>query len=296
MSVAADLIQVLQELADELTGGATSPGLEQALANLQTFESESQIGVWPNLAPYSVQRRFVAERARQLVKSPASISQGSLGLCGPAAFLRFWIARDPVAFVKLVTGLFNTGTGLLGSLQVEPSEALRNQDYGAISNRLSVACPITDWMVMSSMRDSANLILKYLGTPDEEYAEGTSLGNIVKWMQATGLYSKVETRSAHSPLADALALKPGPNCDVILAVNAAILDKQNITGSLAEFIQGLSAGPAEPNHAMILNTPIEKTGADTYTLSVWTWASNRTLKVNGNTLAANYSRAVVAEV
>jgi hypothetical protein len=296
MSVAADLIQLLQELADELAGGATSPGRDQALADLQTFENESQIGVWPNLAPYSVQRRFVAERARQLVKAPASISQGSLGLCGPAAFLRLWIARDPVAFVKLVAGLFNTGTGALGSMQVKPSEALRNQEYPAISNRLMVACPITDWMVMSSMRDSANLILDYLGTPDEEYAEGTSLGNIVTWMQATGLYSKVEKHSASHPVADALALKPGPNCDVILAVDAAILEKQNITGSLAAFIQGLSLGSASPDHVMILNTPTEKTGADTYALSVWTWASNRTLTVTGTTLAADYAAAVVAEV
>jgi hypothetical protein len=296
MSVAADLIQALQELADALTGGASSPDLDQALANLQTFENESQIGAWPNLAPYSVQRRFVAERARQLVNSPASISQGSLGLCGPAAFLRFWIARDPVGFVKLVAGLFNTGTGVLGSMQIKPSEGLRNQEYGAISNRLIVACPITDWMVMSSMRDSANLILDYLGTPDEDYAEGTSLGNIVKWMQATGLYSNVETRSAHNPVADALALKPGPNCDVILAVNAAILEEQHFTGSLAEFIQGLSSGPAQPNHAIILNTPIEKTGTDTYTLSVWTWASNWTLTLKSRTLAADYSAAVVAEV
>jgi hypothetical protein len=233
---------------------------------------------------------------RRSKTNPKSISQGSLGLCGPAAFLRFWIARDPVAFVKLVAGLFNTGTGALGSMQVKPSEALRNQEYGAISNRLIVACPITDWMVMSSMRDSANLILSYLGTPDEPYAEGTTPANIVKWMQATGLYSKVETQNARNPIADALALKPGPSCDVILAVNANILEKQNITGSLAEFIQGLSSGPATPNHAIVLNTPIEKTGTDMYTLSVWTWASNRTLKVKGSTLAADYATAVVAEV
>jgi hypothetical protein len=29
---------------------------------------------------------------------------------------------------------------------------------------------------------------------------------------------------------------------------------------------------------------------------MWTWASNRTLAVNGSTLAADYAAAVVAEV
>jgi hypothetical protein len=291
MSVASDLAQVLEELAAELTGGAVSPGRDQALAAVQTFEAESGATAWPHL-----NRRGVAARARYLVNSPASIQQGSLGLCGPAAVLRFWIARDPVAFVKLVAGLFNTGTGMLGSLTVTAGEGLRNQDYGAIANQLLAECPMTDWMVMCAMRDSANWLLPYLGQPDEEYAEGSSAGDVVKWLTATGLYSTVEEwfLNVNDPINDMLTLAPGPDCDVALVVNAKIFEGQSISGSVGKFIERLL--PNNPNHVMILNEAVTAVGSDGYRLSVWTWGSNYTLVLDSTALIANYTAALVAEV
>lgn len=291
MSVASDLAQVLEELAAQLLGGAPSPDRDQALAAVQTFAEESGATAWPHL-----NRRGVAARARFLVESPASIQQGGLGLCGPAAFLRFWIARDPMAFVTLVSGLFNTGKGMLGSLSVEPSEALRNQDYGAICNRMVLVCPMTDWMVMCAMRDSANWILDYLGQPDEDYADGSSAGDIAKWMTATGRYSTVEEwfPNANDPLNDLLTLAPGRDCDMVLIVNSKILKSQKISGPVGKFIERLLAN--SPNHAMILNEPIVVTGPDSYRLSVWSWGSNYTLTLDSTALLANYTAAVVAEV
>ncbi len=49
------------------------------------------------------------DRLEELINDPNLVDQNGLNLCGPAAFLRIWLARGPLAVAKFACDLYFTG-------------------------------------------------------------------------------------------------------------------------------------------------------------------------------------------
>src|SRR3981081_3566735 len=110
------------------TNGSTAMALgtteqQEAIDIVNAFRAETSAG------SFTTRRDDVADRAIAVINDPTLIQQGGLGLCGPAATHRLWIKRDPKAFARYVTSLYDTGSGSIGSRSINPGKDLRKQDY-----------------------------------------------------------------------------------------------------------------------------------------------------------------------
>lgn len=219
--------------------GFTASSQEDALDELAGMRASTAV------SPWRLDRAEVADRAEALVRDPSLVQQGDIGVCGPATFVYYWIARDPVAFATFTRSLYDTASASLGPpsdrVEMKPDEDLVNQDYPAVRARMRCAdvvsgckigrcgvpcekdCPPAEWMVMSTLRDCANEWLDFEGTPEEDYAPGTRVNELVDWFEMTQLWSDVRAVSCKWDDAQWVSeLRPGATRDVMLVVH---LDK-----------------------------------------------------------------------
>lgn len=123
---------------------------------VEEFRDRNETGAWPSL-----DRAQVADRLLELIGPDSSdesgtadaagraIRQGSMNLCGPAAFFQFVIKRDPLMFAICATELFDSGTGTLGALMIAPGDEIRLANYAGFLPRMAPGiCPQADWMVL----------------------------------------------------------------------------------------------------------------------------------------------------
>ena len=208
--------------------------LPAAVAKLTQFKGRTGGGAWTRL-----DRAAVADRLVELVNDPDKLNQGSLGVCGAAAFFNVWIEADPLAFTNYAISLYETGKGQIGSLEVEAGSDLRAQDYTALRPKLNPDVPPADWMVMSALRDSENWVFDFEGTPAEDFSGGTSGGEIASWLRATRLFSRVSDDTAPvlgEDLAQAKTLNPTANRKVILFVDTNMIDSTRAKGKSKHFV------------------------------------------------------------
>jgi hypothetical protein len=158
------------------------------------LESNAQLptsigSVWPHLDANTVMNRIAV-----LKSNPNLIKQGSLGLCGEAAFFHHVLKRNPIVFSSMAKLLFMDGWGFVGNLTIHPDSDLRNADYAAIVAAFPTKTipPQADWMVLSALCDTGNLILDFEGKPDENYADGAYFSQILTWYEKSQLYTLVE--------------------------------------------------------------------------------------------------------
>jgi hypothetical protein len=245
-----------------LKGGATStPAAAQT--EVSAFAARTAATRW------KLSRAAVATRLKDLVANPNLVDQGSLNLCGPAAFFHLWFSRDPLAAVTYAASLFETGQGMIGSLKVKPDDDLVLQDYAVVARRMNPVTPPADWMCLSALRDSENAVLDFEGTPEEDAAGITTPGELADWMRATGVYKSVTDEGNWvftKGVAHALALSPAPNRDILMLINANI-------------ISGAAAGRKKkmvdsfPNHFVKLLSPVTTTAAGKIAFDYWTWGN-----------------------
>jgi hypothetical protein len=271
--------------------GSTKP---DALAAIATFESETAPGPW------KLSRAAVASRLADIVNDPNVVDQDSLNLCGPASFVRLWAARDPLALVTFAANLYNDGVADIGAAyHVEPgSGSLIAQDYAALAAAAGVGfIPPADWMVLGSIRDSENFFFDFEGTPGEDVAAATTPGEVAEWLIVTGLYSSVSNEGNFfltKGLDHALNLNPSANRDVVMLINAHILDQMNVTSGpkkSSDFILS-----AFPNHFIVLASPVVEQPGDRIQFSYWSWGQTvATGNVDKAVFEANYYGAVIAD-
>lgn len=223
-------------------------------------------GIWNDL-----KRDEVAQRLDELINNPKLLHQRGLNLCGPAAFFHIWLKRDPEAVRRYVTELYNTGSGHIGNLEIKPSEKLRSQNFASLKIKDMKS---TDWMMMTALRNSQNYLSDYKGTPqdnDDTRSSGAFPSELTKWLDATGLYTNVQTKTFGSPsslislefydeLTHALKLgQPSQERDIILFIDFRMVrdDKSQAT-------------PA-PNHFIVLTSPIQKNEKGEIILNYWSW-------------------------
>jgi len=282
-------------VATALTTGDQS----DAIAAVNTFRAETTAG------SFGPRRDDVSDRAIALINDPKLIQQGGLGLCGPAALHRLWIKRDPKSFASYLTSLYDTGAGAIGSRTVRAGSDLRNQDYynRAVPAMRALAtqgdgsefvCPSADWVAMSALRDASNLVLDFEGMPDETTAAGTSSAEVAAWLRATGCYSSVSDEGNWfftKGLDHAEGLSPSDTTDVVLLINAHILDQSARDGvrKSSEFI-----ARAFPNHFVVLETPITEPTADEVAFTCWTWGDLYPVRIRKDVFNPNYYGAIIA--
>ena len=236
-------------------------------------------------------------RLENLIQDPALVDQDSLNLCGPAAFFRVWLERDPLAVARFACELYDTGEAEIGNqLAVAPSSgSLIDNDYDAMNTRYGPNyTPEADWMLLGALRDAENAVLSFEGKPDEGVAAGTSPGEMEEWLEATRLYSFISNEGNFflTKGADhALALTPNTATDVIMLINAHMLTQMNNTDGKKksdDFIRN-----AFPNHFIVLTSPIQVAN-NQLQFSYWTWGNNYSGRVDRSIFEANYYGAIIA--
>ena len=257
---------------------------------LQAFRAETGSG------SFTPTRADVADRAIALVNDPDLVQQGALNLCGPAALHHVWIGRDPVAFARYVTTLYNNGEGQIGSLEVDAGGDLRDQNYyGVVPDMGANVCPAAEWVAMSALRDSENAIVDFEGTPSEDFAGLTTPGEMADWLEATRLYSDVSDEGNWyftKGLGHALGLRPASDTDVVMLINAHILAGAGVTGKKKSDDFILSAFP---NHFVVLKSPVTES-AGHIEFDCWTWGSLVHVRVPTSTFESNYYGAVIGRI
>lgn len=229
--------------------------LPLAIAKLNQFKAKPGQGAWTGL-----DRGDVADGLIDLVSDPDKVKQGSLGVCGAAVFFNVWIEADPLAFVKYATALYDKGEAQIGTLEIEAGSDLRAKDYNQVVPNMDVVVPPADWMVLSALRDSENLIFDYEGTPQEDFSGGTSASEIASWLRATGLFRTVKDESSAilgDDLAHAKTLNPTANRKVILFMDTnMILD---------------SKPKGKSRHFVTLRSKVSEIAGGHVDFKFWTW-------------------------
>jgi hypothetical protein len=151
--------------------------VEQRFANprIQAMVSANRLGFGPRrLAALHVLDRPLGGRWTQLrwpdvaasaaarVEDPSRVDQSLLGVCGPAAALQANADANALDYAELIANIFATGTvrgaavnaGLLGAAPYQ------NMDPA-------------DWMALSAIQDTGNLIRDYPGHPTDHAPDGT---------------------------------------------------------------------------------------------------------------------------
>jgi hypothetical protein len=163
-----------------------------AHAVIQAFRGSSAVSPWISLS-----RAEVADRLDRLIDDSGLFLQGNLNLCGPAAFLNVWTRRDPLAFARFATTLFDTGRASIGSFDVAPSDSLVRNDYAAMLSR-GVITPQADWMTMGALRNNDDAIFVWTGEPGDDLGGMTFPEEIERWLRATGLYRTIDNQVGNS--------------------------------------------------------------------------------------------------
>ena len=254
------------------------------LAEVSAFAGRTGSTKW------KLSRPAVAARLKDLITDPDLVDQGSLNLCGPAAFFHLYARRDPQGFAKYAADLFEKGTGTIGSLSVKPGDDLLNNDYAKVAAKMSSVTPPAEWMCLSALRDSENATLDFEGNPDENVAGITTPGEVADWMRKCGVYSKVTDEGNWvftKGISHALALAPAPNKDILMLINANIISAPAGKKKLVDSF---------PNHYIQLLSPVTRTSKG-IEFRYWTWGMKPLPAViNPSAFADNYYGAITGEV
>jgi len=126
---------------------ATSIPVQQAQSALAEFEKSTFPSLWPGLD----KTQIIAEM-RSRIDNPFNVNQGSQPLCGPAAILFELVRKNPLYYVQICRNLFQIGGFHSQSHKwIAPSSRL-------LETTGKFQMPQADWMVLSTLRESENLI------------------------------------------------------------------------------------------------------------------------------------------
>lgn len=269
---------------------STSPDVTAALAIVNTFASQTTPPKW------KLSRSQVAIDLEQTIKTPGLMDQKGLNACGPAAFFRVWVERDPKAFANFATKLFNTGKAFIGGssgFKVEPRSVLLNQDYQNLINKGEYLPNPAQWMVMCGLRDASNPISDFDGTESQNWSGITTPGELEEWLKATKVYSSVKEGAnvwSEKGAKNLLGLPLSATTDVMLYVSGNFV---KATG-WATKVENKVDAPWFPDHIVVLKKVTDNgTEVD---VDVWSWAENYSGSISKSFIADNYWGAIEASV
>ncbi|HLO49530.1 MAG TPA: hypothetical protein VK211_14030 [Kamptonema sp.] len=121
--------------------------VQQALSAIAEFEKSN----FPSVLPGLDKAQIIAEMRSRLT-NPFNVNQGAQPFCGPAAILFELVRTNPLYYVQICRNLIQLGGFHTQSGRwISPSLHLRES-----TGKLQM--PQADWMVLSTLRESENLI------------------------------------------------------------------------------------------------------------------------------------------
>jgi hypothetical protein len=251
--------------------------LNTALARVDSFETSGSSQV-----RWKLDRAQTLQRIRELLRHPQQLHQRGLNACGPAAFFRIWLARDPIAAADFACALLRDGSAAVGSLTVTASQTLREIDYANLRATTDAAHPRAtpegaDWMLMSALRDSENVFFDYEGRPftvGDKLAGLTLPGTLAGWLNATNRYASVTNETSVVAAGNRprlLSLIPTSNVDIVWLVNSSF--NAHFYPTQPATPPTVFAGLHIPDHYVVMTAPCGQSGDGAWTnIDVWTWA------------------------
>lgn len=254
----------------------------------------------------------------EIVRNPRVISQGSLNLCGPAAFFNIVASRHPVAVAQAATSLFDTCAADLGGLHIAPKSDLVSTNYANMVPKMTNGVtPQADYMLLGALRNSTEVFWQpnWRGNPDQELAGMTRPEELASWLNSPGFFSQVRDggKWASNPgIPNAQNLPTYPGNDNAILVNTNLLAAAQKATPTADPGEKPTLSPAGidsadhtfllsafPNHWVILVSEVggglyaDPSGGYYVTLSIWTWGNTYTdLWVPQKDFVDNYYGAV----
>ena len=270
-----------------------------AHAIVAAFRNSSAASPWISLS-----RAEVANRLDELIDDSRRFNQGNLNLCGPAAFLNVWTRRDPIAFARFATTLFDTGRASIGSFDVTPSDSLVRNDYAAMRARMKSVTEQADWMTMGALRNNDDAIFVWSGEPGDsvgdELAGMTFPEEIERWLRATGLYASVDNQVGNSLSAlsskgfnAAANLDVREGSDIIVLIQANMCASQISAGVTTGFLSHFS------NHWVVLiGSVMEMITDHSVAFPIWSFGQDfeNVTVATVPLFADNYYGAIVARM
>lgn len=113
------------------------------------FEQSTSAGKWSHIP----KAELIAD-IRKTIANPFNVQQVNTPLCGPAAIVFELVRKQPKRYVQICRQLWETGKFQARTETIEPSDTLLNSSVKGEGNKISLA----DWMLMTALRDTANLI------------------------------------------------------------------------------------------------------------------------------------------
>lgn len=163
---------------EEGLGGIDNELKRAARELIDDFERRIGPGAFTSLA-----RSDIARGLRARVDNPSVIQQGPTQFCGPGSFIFSIASDDPVRYVRFAIELFEQGQANLGNLHVAPDDEVLH------SSPPSRQIEPVDWMVLGSIRDSANWFFD-IETGDSIIRNGTNPHEVAEWFREAG-YTRV---------------------------------------------------------------------------------------------------------
>jgi hypothetical protein len=252
-------------------------GIPHSVSRSTAAEAHAVIDEFPDGSPWRLPAPAVRSRLHELVDRPTRLRQGPLNLCGPAAVCLLWLRRDPVAAVRFASELFAQGSARIGSLTVRPSS-------GLLAGQPPFGVAAADFLLLASLRDSANRVLAYrpAGRLWEAAAGITLPGAVSRWLREIDVHSSVrdETRLVRpAGLDHALHLAAGPETDVLALVARSLLARRRVAWV--------------PDHWIVLRGPVVQTGSSVR-LRYWSWGAVHSAELDRDRFARGYFGAVTA--
>jgi hypothetical protein len=273
-----------------------------AVAIVETFRSSTAASPWTSL-----DRGQVADRLETILRDPRQMNQGSLNLCGPAAFFNIVTGRHPVAVAQCATSLFDTGSGDLGGLHLAPTSDLVGANYAGMAVKMQAAgngaasavAAQADWMLLGALRNTTNVFWQpsFAGDPAQMLAAMTRPEELASWLTSTGIFASVVDggKWASNPgIPNAMNLPTAQGSDNALLINTNLLAVAQVaTTTTIAAGQAPTLVPANidsqdnafinamfPNHwvtllSEVVSTPYTDPNGGKYViLSVWTWGQS----------------------
>ena len=264
---------------------------DDAHAVVTAFRSSSAKSPWVSLS-----RTEVADRVDAQIDDPRLFLQGNLNLCGPASFLTVWAKRDPLAYARFATTLFDTGRARIGTFDVAPTKKLIENDFAAMGTSI----PQADWMAMGAIRNNDDALFVWTGEAGETLPGITYPEEIVKWLRATGLYASIDNQVGSTLEAlgsngfnEAAKLDVREGTDIIVLIQGnMVLDQIGISASEG-FLSHFS------NHWVVLLANVMEIVTDhTVAFPIWSFAEDfeNCTVANTSLFADNYYGAIVAKM
>ncbi len=224
-------------------------------------------------------RATVADSLEAMIRSPRSINQSALNLCGPASFFNIVIGRHPLAVVQAATTLFDTGACDLGGLHLQPQATLMTANYPDMATKMAQMAgkpsSQAEWMLLGALRNSTKVWWQpsWRGDPDQELAGMSRPEEVASWFTRTGFFSSVVDGGRWAtnpgiPAAESLQLFRGTD-------NAILINANLLAAAGQSTFDNTFLLKAFPNHwVTLLSEVVVDVTQKSVRVSLWTWANS----------------------